>query len=80
FNPATTISFALPVAGIVKLSVFDITGSKVSSLLNENMTAGNHSVSFNAAGLASGVYFYRIDVNGSEGIKFTDSRKMILVK
>lgn len=75
FNPSTTIKFSLPLSGSVKLNVFDITGRLVAEILNQNLQAGNHEVSFNAQGLSSGAYFYRLEANG-----FTDIKKMILVK
>jgi hypothetical protein len=80
FNPATTIKFNIPQNGMVKLSVYDITGREISNPVNSRMNAGSYEVSFNAANLSSGVYFYRIDAAGSEGLSFTETKKMILVK
>ena len=75
FNPSTKISFALPKAGDVKLVVFDLLGREVATVVNEFKTAGNHTVDFNAASLASGVYFYRIEAGD-----FTATKKMLLLK
>lgn len=75
FNPSTVISYSLKKAGVVKLSVFDILGREVKVLVNTYQNAGNHLVKFNAAGLNSGVYFYKIDGNG-----FTAVKKMLLLK
>ncbi|MCX7611862.1 MAG: choice-of-anchor A family protein [Ignavibacterium sp.] len=75
FNPVTTIKFSLPKDGFVKLSVYDILGREVSSIVNEFKSAGNYSVNFDAANLASGVYFYKIEVNG-----FSDIKKMTIIK
>lgn len=82
FNPATTIKFALPLSGNVTLKVFDVTGKLVSQVVNGKLEAGTHEYLFNAADLASGVYFYRLDVSteGSSAKGFTDIKKMILVK
>ncbi|MFZ0454252.1 MAG: T9SS type A sorting domain-containing protein, partial [Ignavibacteriaceae bacterium] len=76
FNPNTKINFTLAEAGKVSLEVYNILGEKVSTLLNEEISAGQHEVNFNASNLASGVYIYRLNVNN----KFTDTKKMILMK
>ena len=75
FNPVTTIAYTLASTGNVKLIVYDILGREVKTLVNEVQQQGSYTVSFNASGLASGVYFYRIK-SGS----FSDIKKMILVK
>jgi len=75
FNPESSIEFAIAKTGFVKLSVFDITGREVESLVNEEMNAGTFKVKWNASKYSSGVYFYRIE-SGS----FTDTKKMMLVK
>ncbi len=75
FNPTTIIDFALPVPSHVKLEVFDILGRKVATLLNEPMQAGFHNVVFEAGGLASGVYIYRIQAGS-----FTQTKSFTLVK
>ena len=75
FNPSTKISFALPKAGNVELKIYDILGREVTTLVNEFRIAGNYTVDFNAANLASGVYFYRIKSGD-----FIDTKKMVLMK
>ncbi len=75
FNPSTTITFSLPHASHVSLKVFDLLGQEVATLVNGNQTAGPHEVTFNAAGLSSGVYFYKL-VSGD----FAQVKKMSLVK
>jgi Secretion system C-terminal sorting domain len=60
FNPSTTIEFSLKENSNVNLSVYNILGQKVVTLLNQPMSAGIHNVQFNASGLSSGIYFYRI--------------------
>jgi len=75
FNPATDISFALPVASHVRLEIYNIMGQKVATVVDAPMTAGYHSVSYNAAGNASGVYFYRLEAD-----TFVETRKMLLLK
>ncbi len=80
FNPSTKITFNLAIDSKVSLKVFDILGQEVMTLLNGNLVAGGHEVNFNASGLNSGVYFYRIDATGANGTNFSDVKKMILTK
>jgi hypothetical protein len=75
FNPSTTINFSIPKQGFVNLTVYDMLGREVKTLVNSNMTQGNYAVVFESSNLASGIYYYRIKVNG-----FIDIKKMILVK
>jgi hypothetical protein len=75
FNPSTTIKFSIPEKGFVKLAVYDVMGREISTPVNSEMNAGTHEVNFNANGLASGMYFYKLTVNS-----FTDTKKMILIK
>jgi photosystem II stability/assembly factor-like uncharacterized protein len=74
FNPTTTITYTLPASGHVKLSVFNMLGQEVATLVNESQSPGFKSVSFNATRLPSGMYTYRI-VAGT----FTDVKKMVLI-
>jgi len=75
FNPTTTISFALPEASHVKLTVFDLQGRVVTELVNGMRDAGVHEVTLDAGDLSSGLYFYRINAGD-----FSSVRKMILMK
>lgn len=75
FNPTTNIRFDIAKAGMVKLSVYDLTGRKVADLVSENLNAGKHTVDFNASNVSSGVYFYRIETPD-----YTSIRKMMLIK
>jgi hypothetical protein len=75
FNPETQITFDLLEAGTVNLTVYNLMGQAISSLVHGSMTAGRHIVSFDATNLPSGVYLYRIEVNG-----FTAQHKMLLMK
>lgn len=75
FNPSTKINYGIKKAGNVEISVYNILGNKVATLVNGFKSAGNHSISFNASNLSSGVYFYKISSNG-----FIETRKMILEK
>lgn len=75
FNPATSISFNLVKQGFVNLSVYNVNGKKVSELLNGKMNAGFQSVSFNAINLSSGVYTYKLNVDG-----VSVSKNMVLIK
>ncbi|MCX6161436.1 MAG: T9SS type A sorting domain-containing protein [Ignavibacteriae bacterium] len=75
FNPVTNIDFSISKAGLVNLKIFDILGREVRTLVSQNMNAGNYSYKFDGAGLSSGLYFYRLEVNG-----FSDIKKMSLIK
>ncbi|NWF90547.1 MAG: T9SS type A sorting domain-containing protein [Ignavibacteriaceae bacterium] len=75
FNPATQISFSIAKDGFVKLVVYNLLGQEVKTLINRNMEAGSHSVSFNASDLQSGIYIYKLTSAGS-----TLTKKMMLVK
>jgi len=76
FNPTTKIRFNIPEQGIVKLEVYDILGQRVKQLLNTELTAGYHEVVFRGNNLASGVYFYMLNVKD----KFFEVKKMLLLK
>jgi surface protein len=75
FNPTTTIRFGLPESADVSLEVYTVLGQKVMTLVNENRSAGWHTVSFNGGGLSSGVYVYRIQAGG-----MVQTRKLLLMK
>jgi len=74
FNPATEIKYQLAASGFVTLRVYDVIGRNVSTLINERQNAGEHSVTFNAAGLPTGVYFYKLSAGN-----FVQTRKLILI-
>jgi hypothetical protein len=75
FNPSTTIEFALPKSAFVTLQVYDLLGSQVAELVNEKLSAGTYTRQWDARGLASGVYFYRLSAGG-----FSQTKKLILVR
>lgn len=76
FNPTTMIAFSLPELAVVRLAVFDITGRMVTVLTDGIHAAGEHYIPFNGGGLASGIYFYRLEVGGKAAI----TQKMTLLK
>lgn len=75
FNPSTHIVFALPSDGRVGITVYDMLGKQILTLLDEFRSAGDHDLTFDAAGLPSGVYFYRTQHQGR-----TLVRKMLLMR
>lgn len=75
FNPATKISFDIPSASEVKLTVYNSLGKEVQTLVNENLKAGKYEVTFNANNLSSGVYYYRLSAG-----EFNISKVMTLIK
>lgn len=76
FNPTTTIDFSLPNSALVKMVIYDILGKQVDVLINQNLSSGSHKITFNAAKLSSGIYFYELTT--SDG--FRSVKKMNLIK
>ena len=75
FNPTTTISFDLPIRSFVSVKVFDIAGRKVSTIVSGELQAGSYSRQWNAANMASGVYFYRLQAG-----TYSVTKKLLLLK
>ena len=75
FNPSTTISYSLPQDNFVSLKVYNVLGNEVATLVNEQITAGDHKINFNASNLSSGVYYYTIRTGN-----FTSTKKLMLLK
>lgn len=75
FNPTTTINYQIKEDGLVTLKLYDILGSEVITLVNEDKTKGRYSYNFNASDLASGVYIYQLRVND-----FVSAKKLMLLK
>ena len=79
FNPTTTIKYSIPVEMnrpvATKLKVYDLLGSEVAVLVNEEKSPGNYEVKFDGTGLPSGIYFFRLQAGG-----YTSTRKMLLIK
>ncbi|MGE5811499.1 MAG: T9SS type A sorting domain-containing protein, partial [Ignavibacteria bacterium] len=85
FNPSTNFDFRLPAEafakagiadrGFVSLKVFDLLGNEVATIVNEELSAGSYKYPWNASGLASGVYFYKLQAGN-----FSDVKKLILMK
>jgi glycosidase len=90
FNPSTTIRYSLPKEGLgtekeglgtkgVRLAVYDILGREVAVLVNEKKEPGSYVATWNATGVASGVYFYRLQVTGGE-TPFVETKKMVVLR
>lgn len=75
FNPSTVISYRLPENSNVRLEVFDITGRQMATLVDGPQQSGPHQATFDASGLASGIYLYRLQAG-----EFVQTRQMVLVK
>lgn len=75
FNPSTKIRFGISDGGFVNLKVFDIIGNEIVTLVSEEKSAGYYEVVFNAAGLSSGIYFYKLQAGS-----FIETKKMILLR
>ncbi|CAN5525166.1 hypothetical protein BH10BAC5_BH10BAC5_27860 [soil metagenome] len=79
FNPSTKINYEMPFDGAVKITVFDNTGKEIKDLINGNVAAGYYSIDFNAAGLSSGIYFYRVYAAAGP-VTYAKVFKMMVVK
>jgi len=75
FNPTTTIQYGIPKDEFVKLTVYDVTGREVATLVDSYQNQGSYDVTFNANSLASGIYFYKLNAGGKQFIN-----KMLLMK
>jgi len=75
FNPSTTINYSIPLRSFVTITIFDVLGRKVTSLVNREMAAGNHKVSFNGSSFSSGIYFYQLKADD-----YITYKKMVLVR
>ena len=75
FNPSTTIKYSVQKEGLVKITLYDVLGREVTTLVNEVKPVGHYEVNFNASNLTSGVYFYRMQAGN-----FVQAKKMILMK
>ncbi len=75
FNPTTTITYQIPKEGFVKLKIYDILGNEVKTLVNGYKPAGRYKINFDASRFASGVYFYRLNINN-----YTSTKKLVLLK
>jgi hypothetical protein len=82
FNPSTTISYSVSELSFVTLKVYDVLGSEIITLVNEEKLVGSYEVEFYAKGLPSGIYFYRLQVYPANGgaNEFAQVKKMILLK
>jgi hypothetical protein len=80
FNPSTKINYALPFSGIVRLTIYDVLGNELAVPVNEYKQAGRYEININASNLASGVYFYKIDIESGGKAEYTETKKMLLIK
>jgi hypothetical protein len=75
FNPTTTIRFSLSQSGVITLSIYNILGQHVETLLNQPFSRGSHSVHWSPEGLPSGVYYYRLQTG-----EFTKAKHLIFLR
>lgn len=75
FNPTTTIGYTIPESGNVRITIYNLMGQKISTLINQKQSAGTHQIDFDASHLSSGVYFYRLEAGNQVRVK-----KMTLLK
>jgi endo-1,4-beta-xylanase len=75
FNPTTVISYSIPQSAMVNLTIYNLLGQKITTLINQQQDAGSYKVIFDASSLTTGIYFYRINAG-----KFSQVKKMLLLK
>ncbi|NIR95726.1 MAG: T9SS type A sorting domain-containing protein [Gammaproteobacteria bacterium] len=75
FNPSTAITFDMAQPGRAVLKIYNLIGQEIVTLIDGNLEAGRHKVDFDASNLSSGIYLYRLSING-----FTDMKKMAFIK
>ncbi|MCH7722215.1 MAG: M4 family metallopeptidase [Bacteroidetes bacterium] len=85
FNPSTSIEFSVPVNSNVRLTIYNLLGQVVTTLVSEELSAGNYNVIWNGTDnnglqVSSGVYLYKMKANGNNGTPYSQTKKMILLK
>jgi hypothetical protein len=75
FNPSTVIKYSIPYNGFVSLKIYNLLGEEAASLVYEYKTQGEYNVTFDGTNLASGVYFYKLEMGNN-----TATKKMVLIK
>jgi hypothetical protein len=75
FNPTTTIKYQIPELSFVTIKVYDVLGSEIATLINEEKPVGSYEVEFNAPSLPCGIYFYRL-----QAADFVETKKMVLLR
>lgn len=83
FNPETDFKFQLSKSGLINLSIYNINGRLIETLINQNLPEGEYKINWNAKNLPSGTYFYRLTINDSESSSrhvFSQTKKMLLIK
>ncbi len=76
FNPETTIPYTIKKKGAIELSVFDVKGKKIDTIISEDQNSGHYNVKWNGSQYSSGIYFYKLSVDA----QLTDTQKMVLIK
>jgi hypothetical protein len=75
FNPTTKVNYELPITNYVELSIYNLIGQKIVTLVSEKQKAGHYQVEWDASSLSSGIYYYQITAG-----EFVQTKKMILIK
>jgi len=74
FNPSTSIEFDIPSSGFVSLKVYNVRGQEIATLVNKELSPGNHKVEWNPQNISSGLYFYKLEAKG-----FIKTKKLVLM-
>jgi hypothetical protein len=80
FNPTTTISYQLPKVSHVRLTIYNIVGQRITTIIDEAQGPGYHETVWDVKRLASGTYFYELRADGNDGSTFVDRKKVMVLK
>jgi hypothetical protein len=80
FNPSTLINYSIPEEGHVRIEIYNVIGQRIATLINSEQKANTYEVTWNAAGYASGIYFYSINALSNSGKNYFAVKKMLLLK
>jgi hypothetical protein len=82
FNPSTTITYQIPTSSFISLKVYNVLGNEITTLVNEEKKSGSYKLTWDAGGITSGVYFYRLHARPTDGhsAQFVETRKLLLLR
>ena len=80
FNPATSIKFSIPQKAFVTITIYNVLGEEITKLISEEFSPGTYETNWDATNYPSGVYYYQLTVSSERLTKYTETKKMILIK
>ena len=80
FNPSTSIKFSVPQKAFVTITIYNVLGEEVTKLVNEEFSPGTYETTWDGTNYPSGVYYYQLTVNSEQLTKYSETKKMVLIK